>query len=345
MLIRMTIEQYNSLFKVPLKMSNSISEPLLQPNPRRFVLFPIKYPKIWEMYKKALASFWVAEEIDLEMDVKQWNTLLSVGEKQYLMTVLGFFAASDGIVNENLVMNFCSEIEIPEVRCFYMFQAAVENIHSETYSLLIDRFIKDPVLKNKTLNAVETMPCIQEKAKWALSYTDAKNAPFSTRLIAFALVEGVFFSASFCAIFWLKHNNKMPGLGFSNELISRDEGLHCDFACLLYREHVVNKLSDKDVHRITDEAVTIETTFVQEALPVSLIGMNASLMAQYVRFCADRLLVALGHTKLYNVTMPFGFMEQISINGKTNFFERRVGEYAKAGVLSNNGNISWNTDF
>jgi ribonucleotide reductase beta subunit family protein with ferritin-like domain len=305
-------------------------EPLLKENPGRFVLFPIQHKDIWDMYKKAEASFWTAEEIDLANDLKDWE-LLSNNERHFVSHILAFFAASDGIVNENLAQNFATEIQNPEARCFYGFQIAVENIHSETYSLLIDTYIRDATEKNHLLNAIETVPCVQKKATWALQWCDSENASFAERCVAFAAVEGIFFSGSFCAIFWLKKRGLMPGLSFSNELISRDEGMHCDFACLLYRK-LVNQLSDERITEIVTNAVEIEKEFVTDALPVELIGMNSTLMQQYIEFVADRLLGELGVPKYYNTANPFDFMEMISLQGKTNFFEKRVGEYAKAGV-------------
>jgi len=303
-------------------------EVLLQENKDRFVLLPIKYPKIWDMYKNHEASFWTAEEIDLAQDLKDW-TRLSSDEQHFVKHVLAFFAASDGIVNENLAVNFMREVQLPEARCFYGFQIMIENIHSETYSLLIDTYIKDPVEKNRLFNAIETVPCVQQKAEWALRWIE--NGSFAERLVAFAAVEGIFFSGSFCSIFWLKKRGLMPGLSFSNELISRDEGLHCDFACLLY-SMLENKLTVEHVTSIIQDAVKNEHEFVTDALPVSLIGMNSKLMCQYIEFVADRLLVALGCPKIYNVANPFDFMETISLQGKTNFFEKRVAEYQKAGV-------------
>ncbi|KAL7503419.1 hypothetical protein ACHAXN_001220 [Cyclotella atomus] len=307
-------------------------EPLLKDNPGRFVLFPIQDNEvsIWQMYKKAEASFWTAEEIDLAADLNDWDRLSS-NEKHFVSHVLAFFAASDGIVNENLSGNFATEVTSSEARCFYGFQIAVENIHSETYSLLIDTYVKDSEEKMHLLNAIETVPCVQKKALWALRWCDANNASFAERMIAFAAVEGIFFSGSFCAIFWLKKRGLMPGLCFSNELISRDEGLHCDFACLLYSK-LVNKLPESRIQEIITNAVEIEKEFVVDALPVELIGMNSKLMCQYIEFCADRLLSALGCSKYYNAVNPFEWMEMISLQGKTNFFEKRVGEYAKSGV-------------
>ncbi len=304
-------------------------EVLLQENKERFVLLPINYPKVWEMYKKHEQSFWTAEEIDLHPDLTDWDNKLNDDERHFIKHVLAFFAASDGIVNENLAVNFMSEVQIPEARCFYGFQIMMENIHSETYSLLIDAYIKDPAEKKYLFNAIETVPCVKKKAEWALRWI--QNGSFAERLIAFAAVEGIFFSGSFCSIFWLKKRGLMPGLSFSNELISRDEGLHCDFACLLY-SMLSQKLSQEQVHGIIRDAVNCEHEFVTDALPVSLIGMNAKLMRQYIEFVADRLLVALGYAKIYNATNPFDFMEMISLQGKTNFFEKRVGEYKKAGV-------------
>lgn len=305
-------------------------EPLLKENPNRFVLFPIEDDDIWQMYKKAEASFWTAEEIDLSCDQKDWDSL-SNNERHFVSHILAFFAASDGIVNENLSGNFATEVQSAEARCFYGFQIAVENIHSETYSLLIDTYIKDQKEKMHLLHAIETVPCVQKKANWALQWCDSNNASFAERMIAFAAVEGIFFSGSFCAIFWLKKRGLMPGLSFSNELISRDEGMHCDFACLLYSK-MVNKLPESRITEIITNAVEIEKEFVVDALPVELIGMNSGLMCDYIEFCADRLLGALGCTKHYNAVNPFEWMEMISLQGKTNFFEKRVGEYAKSGV-------------
>ena len=336
----------------------------------RFVILPINYDDIWKMYKKAMASFWTAEEIDLSMDLADWAKLKD-DEKHFIKHVLAFFAASDGIVNENLVERFMQEVQVPEARCFYGFQVslqlthfispknstlftfltltvviwrfffflylqiAMENIHSETYSLLIDTYIKDPAERHQLFNAIETVPAVQKKAKWALNWINADNASYAERIVAFASVEGIFFSGSFAAIFWLKKRGLMPGLTFSNELISRDEGLHTDFACLMYK-HLVNKLSEKRVLQIVCEAVEIEIEFLTEALPCRLIGMNGDLMSQYIKYVADRLLLELGCNKVYNVENPFDFMENISLDGKTNFFEKRVGEYQKAGVMTAN---------
>ncbi len=306
-------------------------EPILKENKGRFVLFPIEHDDIWEYYKKAEASFWTAEEIDLSQDIKDWANL-SDGERHFISHVLAFFAASDGIVNENLAENFVSEVQYTEAKFFYGFQIAIENIHSETYSLLIDTYIKDNKEKDRLFNAIDTLPFVKTKADWALRWID--EGSFAERLIAFAAVEGIFFSGSFCSIFWLKKRGLMPGLSFSNELISRDEGLHCDFACLLYNNHVVNKLDPQVITKIIVDAVDMEKEFVTEALPVGLIGMNSELMCQYIEFVADRLLMEVGCPKQYNAENPFDFMELISLQGKTNFFEKRVGEYKKAGVTS-----------
>lgn len=306
-----------------------LTEKILQETDNRFVLFPIKYTEIWSMYKKAEASFWTAEEIDLSQDLVDW-TKLSDNEQHFIKHVLAFFAASDGIVNENLVVNFMQDVTIPEARCFYGFQIAIENIHAETYSLLIDTYIKDNTEKDKMFNAIETLECVKKKAKWAMNWIDSSPS-FAHRLIAFAAVEGIFFSGSFCSIFWLKKRGLMPGLSFSNQLISRDEGLHCDFACLLY-SMLENKLSKQEVYQIICDAVEVEKEFVSDALPVSLIGMNADLMKQYIEFVADRLIMSLGYPKVYNTENPFSWMEMISLEGKTNFFENRVSEYKKAGV-------------
>ena len=310
----------------------SVDEPLLQENKDRFVLFPIQHHDIWEFYKKAEASFWTAEEIDLQQDLSDWVTL-NDGERHFISHVLAFFAASDGIVNENLAENFVADVQYTEAKFFYGFQIAIENIHSETYSLLIDTYVKDPGEKDRLFHAIDTMDCVKKKADWALKWIE--NSTFVERLIAFAAVEGIFFSGSFCSIFWLKKRGLMPGLSFSNELISRDEGMHCDFACLLYNNHIKNKLPQDRVKQIIIDAVDIEKEFVSDALPVRLIGMNADLMCQYIEFVADRLLLSLGCEKVYNSANPFDFMEMISLQGKTNFFEKRVSEYQKAGVNAN----------
>merc|ERR1712227_44576 len=307
-------------------------EPLLMENPRRFVILPIQYGDIWQMYKKAEASFWTAEEVDLSKDVKDWETLKD-DERYFVSHVLAFFAASDGIVNENLVERFMKEVQVPEARCFYGFQIAMENIHSEMYSLLIDTFIKDPAERERLFNAIETVPAVKKKAEWALRWINYENASYAERVVAFASVEGIFFSGSFASIFWLKKRGLMPGLTFSNELISRDEGLHTDFACLMFH-HLKNKPSEARIKQIVKEAVEIEIEFLTEALPVKLIGMNHELMSQYIRYVADRLLVELNCEKEWNVENPFDFMENISLDGKTNFFEKRVGDYQKAGVMA-----------
>ena len=305
------------------------NEILLQENKDRFVILPINYPKVWEMYKKHEASFWTAEEIDLSGDLKDWAAL-NDGERHFISHVLAFFAASDGIVNENLAVNFMSEVQLPEARCFYGFQIMMENIHSETYALLIDTYVKDPQEKHHLFHAIDTVPAVKKKAEWALRWIE--NGSFAERLVAFAAVEGIFFSGSFCSIFWMKKRGLMPGLTFSNELISRDEGLHCEFACLLY-SMLSNQLPKEQVYKIIGDAVRIEKEFITDALPVDLIGMNAKLMQQYIEFVADRWLVELGCEKMFNTANPFDFMEMISLEGKTNFFEKRVGDYQKAGVM------------
>ena len=306
-------------------------EPMLQENLDRFVLFPIQHDDIWAMYKQEQASFWTAEEIDLAEDLKDWKNL-NKDEKHFIKHILAFFAASDGIVNENLVMNFSNEVCWPEARAFYGFQIMMENIHAETYSLLIDTYIEDEKEKDHLFKALETVPSVQKKGDWAMRWLSRKRGSFAERLIAFAAVEGIFFSGSFCAIFWLKKRGLMPGLTFSNELISRDEGLHCDFACLLHNK-LLRGAGENIIRRIIAEAVDIEIEFVTKALPVNLIGMNADLMTQYIQFVADRLLTQLNCSKIYNVGNPFPWMEMISMQGKTNFFEKRVAEYQKAGVM------------
>ena len=316
--------------KEKFKTMSHTTEPILVENPDRFVLFPIQHHDIWQYYKKSEASFWTAEEIDLNQDLVDWNTRLNDNERHFIKHVLAFFAASDGIVNENLAENFVREVQYTEAKFFYGFQIMMENIHSETYSLLIDTYIKDPQEKNKLFKAIETLDCVSKKADWALKWI--KKASFAERLVAFAAVEGIFFSGSFCSIFWLKKRGLMPGLSFSNELISRDEGLHCDFACHLFTKHLQSRPSQDVVTAIITEAVEIEKDFVSDALPVRLIGMNSDLMCQYIEFVADRLLVSLGCNKVYNAVNPFDFMEFISLERKTNFFEKRVAEYKKAGV-------------
>lgn len=308
-----------------------VNEPILQENPNRFVLFPIQHDDIWAWYKKSEACIWTAEEIDLSQDLVDWDRL-NDDERHFIKHVLAFFAASDGIVNENLAENFVSEVQYTEAKFFYGFQIMMENIHSETYSLLIDTYIKDNKEKDYLFNAIETMDCVKKKADWALRWID--NGSFAERIVAFAAVEGIFFSGSFCSIFWLKKRGLMPGLTFSNELISRDEGMHCDFACDLYNNHIVNKLPKETLKEIIIDAVTIEKEFVSDAIPVKLIGMNSDMMCQYIEFVADRLLVSLGNEKVYNVENPFPWMEMISLQGKTNFFEKRVGDYQKSGVMA-----------
>lgn len=326
--------------------NTEVVEPILAENKDRFVLFPIVHNDIWKFYKQAEASFWTAEEIDLEPDLVDWANKLNDDERHFIKHVLAFFAASDGIVNENLAENFLSEVQYTEAKFFYGFQVMMENIHSETYSLLIDTYIKDSKEKDKLFRAIETLDCVKEKAEWALNWID--NGSFAERLVAFAAVEGIFFSGSFCSIFWLKKRGLMPGLSFSNQLISRDEGLHCDFACLLYNDHLQHKLSKEKVRKIITDAVEIEKEFVTDALPVRLIGMNAELMQQYIEFVADRLLVELGNEKVYNSTNPFDFMDMINLSGKSNFFEVKVADYQKASVSNKSAedkNFTMDADF
>lgn len=325
-------------------------EPILQENKNRFVIFPIKHHDIWEWYKKMEASFWTAEEIDLSQDLHDWNNKLNSDEKYFIKHILAFFAASDGIVNENLAENFVNEVQYPEAKFFYGFQIMMENIHSETYSLLIDTYVKDEKEKDELFNALEVFPAIRKKADWALKWIESDS--FAERLIAFAAVEGIFFSGAFCSIYWLKKRGLMPGLTFSNELISRDEGVHCDFAVHLHNHHLVNKVSKARIKEIIVNALDIEREFITESLPVSLIGMNAGLMTQYLEFVTDRLLVELGCDRVYNTANPFDFMDMISLQGKTNFFEKKVSEYQKAGVLnsgkandSDAQEISFDADF
>ncbi|GGB85203.1 ribonucleoside-diphosphate reductase [Flavobacterium suaedae] len=324
----------------------SSTEPILQENKNRFVIFPIKHHDIWDWYKKMEASFWTAEEIDLHQDLNDWNNKLSDDEQYFIKHILAFFAASDGIVNENLAENFVNEVQYAEAKFFYGFQIMMENIHSETYSLLIDTYVKNEEEKDKLFRAIEVFPAIMKKAEWALKWIESES--FAERLIAFAAVEGIFFSGAFCSIFWLKKRGLMPGLTFSNELISRDEGVHCDFAVHLHNNHLVNKVPKERIKEILVDALNIEREFITESLPVSLIGMNAKLMTQYLEFVTDRLLVELGCEKQYNVTNPFDFMDMISLQGKTNFFEKRVSEYQKAGVINKDDNsqkISFDADF
>uniref|UniRef100_A0A8C5QDU8 ribonucleoside-diphosphate reductase n=1 Tax=Leptobrachium leishanense TaxID=445787 RepID=A0A8C5QDU8_9ANUR len=311
---------------------NYDDEPLLRKNPRRFVIFPIQYPDIWKMYKQAQASFWTPEEVDLSKDLTHWDDLKSE-ERDFISHILAFFAASDGIVNENLVERFYQEVQIPEARCFYGFQILIENIHSEMYSLLISTYIRDPPKRDFFFNAIETLPCVRKKAEWSMQWISDRKATFGERVVAFAAVEGVFFSGSFAAIFWLKKRGLLPGLTFSNELISRDEGLHCDFACLMFH-YVVKKPTEERVMEIITDAVRIEQAFLTDALPVNLIGINCTLMKTYIEFVADRLLTELGYSKIFLAENPFDFMENISLEGKTNFFEKRVSEYQRFGIMA-----------
>ena len=340
-------QQMESEIRDVLPANMELEEPILKDNPNRFVLFPIEHNDIWQHYKRSEACFWTAEEIDLEPDLTDWNNKLNDDERHFIKHVLAFFAASDGIVNENLAENFVAEVQYTEAKFFYGFQIMMENIHSETYSLLIDTYIKDPIEKDKLFRAMETLDCVKKKADWALKWIE--NGSYAERLIAFAAVEGIFFSGSFCSIFWLKKRGLMPGLTFSNELISRDEGMHCDFACLLYTQHLVNKMPKNKVKDIIMDAVEIEKEFVSDALPVRLIGMNSDLMCQYIEFVADRLIYELIGEKVYNAANPFDFMEMIAIEGKTNFFEKRVGEYKKSGVSTTeeklNNSIDFNEEF
>ncbi|QZK91482.1 ribonucleotide-diphosphate reductase subunit beta [Flavobacterium sp. CHNK8] len=321
-------------------------EPILQENKNRFVIFPIKHHDIWEWYKKMEASFWTAEEIDLSQDLNDWNNKLSDEERYFVKHILAFFAASDGIVNENLAENFVNEVQYAEAKFFYGFQIMMENIHSETYSLLIDTYVKDEAEKDELFNALEVFPAIKKKADWALKWIESDS--FAERLIAFAAVEGIFFSGAFCSIYWLKKRGLMPGLTFSNELISRDEGVHCDFAVHLHNHHLINKVPKERIREIIVDALNIEREFITESLPVSLIGMNAGLMTQYLEFVADRLLVELGCDREYNTANPFDFMDMISLQGKTNFFEKKVAEYQKAGVMNTDEEsqkITFDADF
>ncbi|MBE0391822.1 ribonucleoside-diphosphate reductase beta chain [Flavobacterium sp. 7E] len=321
-------------------------EPILQENKNRFVIFPIKHHDIWEFYKSMEASFWTAEEIDLSQDLNDWNNKLNDDERYFIKHILAFFAASDGIVNENLAENFVNEVQYAEAKFFYGFQIMMENIHSETYSLLIDTYVKDEAEKDDLFNALEVFPAIKKKADWALQWIESDS--FAERLIAFAAVEGIFFSGAFCSIYWLKKRGLMPGLTFSNELISRDEGVHCDFAVHLHNHHLINKVPKERIRSIIVDALNIEREFITESLPVSLIGMNAVLMTQYLEFVADRLLVELGCEREYNTTNPFDFMDMISLQGKTNFFEKKVAEYQKSGVMNTDGDaqkISFDADF
>ena len=324
-------------------MSKESKEPLLAPDDKRFVMFPIKHDDIWKMYKTQIDCFWRAEEIDLTKDITHWETL-SADEKYFVSMILAFFAASDGIVLENLAVRFMNDVQISEARAFYGFQIAMENIHSQTYSMLIESYIKNDEEKNKLFNAIEHFPCIKKKSDWAQKWIHDNRSSFATRLVAFACVEGIFFSGSFCSIFWLKKRGLMPGLTFSNELISRDEALHCEFAVLLYSK-LVKKLSKAKIHEIIKDAVEIETEFICDALPCRLIGMNSDMMTQYIKYVADRLCVQLGYDKIYNVTNPFDFMELISLESKTSFFERRNDAYALANKSGINEAFILNEDF
>ena len=334
--------------KLNLKSKSTMSkvEPILEENENRFVIFPIVHHDIWEWYKKSEASFWTAEEIDLHQDLTDWTTKLNADERYFIKHILAFFAASDGIVNENLAENFVNEVQYSEAKFFYGFQIMMENIHSETYSLLIDTYVKDEKEKDLLFHALDNFPAIKKKADWALKWIDSPS--FAERLIAFAAVEGIFFSGAFCSIFWLKKRGLMPGLTFSNELISRDEGVHCDFAVHLHNHHLVNKVPKERIKEIIVDALDIEREFITESLPASLIGMNSKLMTQYLEFVTDRLLVELQCDKVYNTKNPFDFMDMISLQGKTNFFEKRVAEYQKAGVTNTDkesNKISFDADF
>jgi ribonucleotide reductase beta subunit family protein with ferritin-like domain len=331
-------------------MNSSISkdldntEVILQENKNRYVLFPIKYNSMYELYKKAESTFWTASEIDLVKDNNDWEHALNDNERHFIKNIIGFFAGSDGIIMENLAVRFLREIQIPEARAFYSYQIFNESIHSETYSLLIDTYIKDTQEKNKIFNSIENIPCVAKKAQWAYKWIENKDVSFATRLLSFAIVEGVFFSGSFCAIYWLKKRGLMPGLTFSNELISRDEGLHCEFACLLY-SYIKNKVPNSIVYEIFQEAVSIEKEFITESIPCAMIGMNSTMMCQYIEFVANRLLLQLGYDKLWDVENPFDFMELISLRPKTNFFELRVGEYTKSTINENSNNFDFSNDF
>ena len=320
------------LWDGPIKFDET-KEPLLIPTTKRFVIFPVEHHDIWDLYKMSEASFWTAEEIDLSQDQNDWDNKLTADERHFISYVLAFFAASDGIVNENIAVNFLKEVQYPEAKALYGFQIMIENIHSEVYSLLIDTYIKDPQEKDKLFNAIDTIPSVMKKGKWALKWIESPS--FHERLVAYAAVEGIMFSGSFAALFWLKKRGLMPGLTFSNELISRDEGIHTDTACMLYKDHLINKLPEERVVEIISSAVEFEHEFIEEAIPVSLIGMKAKDMKQYIEFVADRLMVELGYNKIYNSENPFDFMDMISLQGKTNFFEKKVAEYQKAGVKNN----------
>ena len=319
-----------------------LREPLLTESADRFVVFPIQHADLWAKYKQHMAVFWTPEEIDLSKDTAHWEKL-SDQERHFIKHILGFFAGSDGIVMENLATRFMREVQWPEAKFFYSCQNLLEAVHSETYSLLIDTYINDPMEKNQLFKAIQTIPCVQKKADWAMTWIDNKDASFATRLLAFAAVEGIFFSGAFCAIFWLKQRGIMPGLTLSNEFIARDEGLHTDFACLLYTK-LVNRLSKQQAHKIIRDAVKIEKQFITKSLPCELIGMNAKLMTQYIEFVADRLLLQLGYPKAYSSANPFSFMENMSLENKDNFFEKRVSTYAKAAVGKDRATMSFKMD-
>ena len=324
-------------------MSKNTIVTLLTPDDNRFVMFPIVYDDIWQMYQKQIDCFWRPEEIDLSKDLTHWDAL-NTDERYFISLILAFFAASDGIVLENLAQRFMSDVQVSEARAFYGFQIAMENIHSHTYSNLIETYIKEKEEKHKLFNAIDNFPCIKKKSDWAQKWIRDNRSSFATRLVAFACVEGIFFSGAFCSIFWLKKRGLMPGLTFSNELISRDEALHCEFAVLLYSK-LVKKIDKARIHEIIKEAVEIETEFICEALPCRLIGMNSLMMTQYIQFVADRLCVQLGYKKIYNVLNPFDWMELISLEGKTNFFERKVGEYALANKTQSKEAFEFTEDF
>ena len=326
----------------PISLEDAFVEPILRENPNRFTLFPVAKPRLFEKYKQSLSVFWVPEEIDLSKDMRDWVRLTD-NERYFIKNILGFFAGSDGIVQENLATRFMKEIQLPEARAFYAIQNAIEQIHSETYSLLIDTYIEDSREKLETFRAIQNVPCVAKKAEWAQRWIESTEEDFATRLVGFAIVEGIFFSGSFCAIFWLKQRGVMPGLTLSNEFIARDEGMHTDFACALYEE-IERKLPKAKVHKIIREAVKIEKEFITKSLPCDLIGMNARLMSQYIEFVADRLSTQLGYGKIYSATNPFDFMERISLEGKDNFFEKRVSTYAKAGVGKKQEEMTFSTD-
>ena len=336
---KMSLDQkYNSIDK-----KHDNDELLLKKNGKRFVLFPVIYNDVYELYKKAESSFWTANEIDLSKDISDWEKLNN-DEKHFIKNIIGFFAGSDGIIMENLACRFMNEIQIPEARAFYSYQIFNESIHSETYSLLIDTYIKDNEEKEKIFNSIENIPSVAKKAYWAYKWIENKDVSFSIRLIAFAIVEGIFFSGSFCAIYWIKKRGLLPGLTFSNELISKDEGMHCEFATLLY-SMIKNRVDENIVHEIFHEAVEIEKEFITDSIKCNMIGMNSELMKQYIEFVSDRLLVQLGYNRIWNVENPFDFMELISLRPKSNFFEVRVGEYAKSKISESSTNFELSNDF